>query len=107
MKLDGFNISEFQRQSIRSALAQYGYAEEDFEWTPTQDAARGGDDRLQGAEAVYLTYKPTGFRRMYGAANWEAEFTEDLKTPDTNGICGHNLSPPIEEAINKLCNQFS
>lgn len=27
--------------------------------------------------------------------------------PDANGICGHSLSPPIEEAIKRLCNQLA
>ena len=29
-----------------------------------------------------------------------------LKLTDANGICGHSLRPPIEEAIKRLCNQF-
>jgi hypothetical protein len=30
-----------------------------------------------------------------------------LKITGTNGFCGHSLKPPIEEAINRLCNQFA
>jgi DNA-directed RNA polymerase specialized sigma24 family protein len=29
-----------------------------------------------------------------------------FKSPGANGFCGHNLRPPIEEAIKRLCNQF-
>ncbi len=29
-----------------------------------------------------------------------------LKITSANGFCGHNLRPPIEEAIKRLCNQF-
>ena len=31
---------------------------------------------------------------------------DHIKFPDANGICGHSLRPPIEEAINRLCNQL-
>jgi hypothetical protein len=28
------------------------------------------------------------------------------KVSDANGICGHSLRPPREEAIKRLCNQL-
>ena len=31
---------------------------------------------------------------------------EVVKSPDSNGFCGHNRNPPIEEAIKKFCNQL-
>jgi hypothetical protein len=29
-----------------------------------------------------------------------------LQPPGSNGFCGHNRSPPIEEAIKKFCKQL-
>lgn len=79
MKLDEFRISDSQKESARIALAKYGYSQDDFDWVDTQDSFLGGEDQAPDAEAVYVIYKPTGFRRMYGEANWETEFEEDLK----------------------------
>jgi hypothetical protein len=56
MKPDGLHFS----------VVDYGHSEGDFEYVK--------DD-----EAVYVIYKPTGFRRMYDAASWKDEFEEDLK----------------------------
>ena len=79
MKLDEFRISDSQKESARVALAKYGYSQDDFDWVDTQDSSLSGEDHIRGAETVYVIYKPTGFRRMYGEANWETEFEEDLK----------------------------
>jgi hypothetical protein len=79
MKLDGFPISDSQKESIRVALEQYGYSEDDFEWVDTQGGSPSGKDLLPGAETMYVIYKPTGFRRMYDGASWETEFEEDVK----------------------------
>lgn len=79
MRLDEFRISDSQKESARVALEKYGYSEGDFEWVTTQDSYLSGEGRSPGAETVYIIYKPTGFRRMYSAANWDAEFEEDLK----------------------------
>lgn len=51
---------------MKLRVENYGYAEDDFEY-------------IHGQGEVYVTYKPTGFRRMYDEANWENEFEEDLK----------------------------
>lgn len=79
MKSDKFRISDSQMESIRVALEQYGYSEDDFEWVDTQDGSRSGEEPIPGAETMYVIYKPTGFRRMYDGASWETEFKEDLK----------------------------
>jgi hypothetical protein len=79
MKLDGFHVLDSQKESARVALEKYGYSEDDFEWVQTQDSTLGGEGHIPGAETVYVIHKPTGFRRMYGGANWETEFEEDLK----------------------------
>lgn len=73
MKLDRFNVLDSQKQNTKAALEKYGYSEDDFEWLH-------GQSHIPGAEAVYVIYKPTGFRRMYDAAKWESEFEEDLKS---------------------------
>lgn len=51
---------------MKLKVESYGYSESDFEW-------------IHGKDEVYLTYKPTGFRRMYYGEDWESEFEEDLK----------------------------
>ena len=79
MQVDAFYISDSRKERIKKALERYGYTEEDFEWTSTQDIAGSREDRPQGAAAVYLIYKPTGFRRMYSETSWEAEFEDDLR----------------------------
>ena len=79
MKVDGFRISDSQKESARVALGKYGYSEDDFEWVHTQDSLSSGEGHIPNAETVYAIYKPSGFRRMYDGANWEAEFEEDLK----------------------------
>ena len=73
MKLDGFRISDSQKDNARVALEKYGFSEDDFEWV------HSGESHLPGGETVYVIYKPTGFRRMYDGVNWETEFEEDLK----------------------------
>ena len=77
MKLNGFRISDSRKQSARIALEKYGYPEDAFEWVRTQDMSGEGD--IPDAEAVYVIYVPTGFRRMYTGTNWETEFEEDLR----------------------------
>jgi hypothetical protein len=77
MKLDGFSISDSQKQSARVSLEKYGYPEDDFEWVRTQDSS--GDGRIPDEEPVYVIYRPSGFRRMYTGSNWETEFEEDLR----------------------------
>ena len=77
MKLEGFGISNSQKQSCRVALQKYGYPEEDFEWVRAQDSSEEGN--IPDEETVYVIYTPSGFRRMYTGANWENECEEDLK----------------------------
>lgn len=60
-----------QRMGAKIDLEKHGYSEGDFEWVGTEGSPLGG--------TVYVIYRPTGFRRMYQSANWEAEFEEDLK----------------------------
>ena len=79
MKVDGFRISDSQKESARVALEKYGYSEDDFEWVHTQDSLSSGEGHSPNAETVYAIHKPSGFRRMYDGANWETEFEEDLK----------------------------
>jgi hypothetical protein len=79
MKLDGFRVSDAQKESARVALDKYGYSEDDFEWVHTQDSFLSGEGRIPDGETVYVIYKPTGFRRMYVGASWESQFEEDLK----------------------------
>jgi hypothetical protein len=55
-----------------AALEKYGYSEDDFELVRSQEGS-------QGAQPVYVIYKPTGFRRMYDGADWQTGFEEDLK----------------------------
>jgi len=77
MKLDGFHISDSQKESARAALEQYGYSMDDFEWIPAEEPAHS--EATDYAGTVYVIYKPTGFRRMYEGAGWAIEFEEDLK----------------------------
>ena len=77
MKLDGFRISDSQKQSARVALEKYGYPEDDFEWVRAQDSS--GEGHTPDEETVYVIYTPSGFRRMYTGANWETEFEEDQR----------------------------
>lgn len=79
MKSDRFRISDTEMESIKFALEQYGYSEDDFELVDTQEGSRSEEERTPGAETMYVIYKPTGFRRMYDGANWETEFKEDVK----------------------------
>ena len=79
MNFDGSRISDSQGESARIALAKYGYSEDDFELVHEQEGFQSGDSNTPGAQTVYVIYKPTGFRRMYDGANWEADFEEDLK----------------------------
>jgi hypothetical protein len=51
---------------MKFRIENYGYSKNDFEV-------------LHGQGEVYVTYNPTGFRRMYDEATWEEEFEEDLK----------------------------
>ena len=76
MRLDGFRASDSRKEGIRTALAKHGYAADDFEWIHAEEPASGEPDQ-EGT--VYVIYRPTGFRRMYEGAAWEAEFEEDLK----------------------------
>lgn len=69
MKPDGFHLSDSQRGSLKIAWEKYGYSEGDFEVLQGQTPE----------EAVYVTYKPTGFRRMYDGTSWKSDFEEDLK----------------------------
>lgn len=77
MKLDGFRVSESQKESARMALEQTGYSADDFEWIPAEEPA--DREATDDAGSVYVIYKPTGFRRMYEGATWATEFAEDLK----------------------------
>jgi hypothetical protein len=77
MKLEGFGISDSQKQSARVAVKKYGYPEYDFEWVRAQDIR--GEGHIPFEETVYVIYTPSGFRRMYTGANWETEFEEDLR----------------------------
>ncbi len=44
----------------------------------------------------------------YSPGYFAVYFTDPdgLKFADSNGFCGHNRNPPIEEAIKKFCNQL-
>lgn len=77
MKLDGFRMSDSQKQSAKITLEKYGYSWADFEWVRAQDSS--GEGHLPYEETVYVIYTPSGFRRMYTGANWETEFEEDLR----------------------------
>ncbi len=80
MKLDEFRISGSQKDRIRAALEQNGYSEDDFEWVETENAFRSGERPTTGTEAMYVIYKPTGFRRMYDGTSWPTGFEEDVRS---------------------------
>ena len=55
-------------------------------------------ERMGNSLAASWTESPDGL-------TYEFKLRPHLKFPDANGICGHSLRPPIEEAIKRLCNQ--
>ena len=56
------------------------------------------EDEYLGLQSFLLQYPESG-KVVRGSGGVR-------KVPDSNGICGHGLTPDKEVAINKLCNQF-
>ncbi|HWP44839.1 MAG TPA: hypothetical protein VNO14_16455 [Blastocatellia bacterium] len=79
MNSDAIRDSDPQRVSTKIDIDKYGYSEDDFEWVRTEGGSPDEAQSSPGAQAVYVIYGPTGFRRMYDRASWQAEFEEDLR----------------------------
>ena len=57
---------------------------------------------LEGAYKLSQELRSAGTVPQFAGAH-----TCSLKFTAANGFCGHNLKPPMEEAIKRLCNQFA
>jgi hypothetical protein len=79
MRLDALSLSDAQKAQARDALQKHGYSEEDFDWVHTGPDIGTGEERLPGAEMLYLTHIATGFRRMYDISDWADSLEDDLK----------------------------
>jgi hypothetical protein len=79
MNLDALSLPDSQKAQVRSALQKHGYSEDDFDWVHTGPNYTTGEERLPGAEMLYLTHIATGFRRMYDISTWAEQFEEDFK----------------------------